>query len=67
MALELFLREDLLRSHRDFEDPAGGWHQTKPRDLFALGPQDFFRHTDGMGKVPSPVAVFNFHVELCGH
>ena len=67
MTAERLLGEDVLLAGSHFEDAAGGRDQTKGRDLLVLGLQDFFRHTDGMGKIASAAAVLDGDLHLLCH
>lgn len=67
MTAQLLLGKDLLPAGRDFEYTAGRRDQAERRDLLTLGLQDLLRHTDGMGKIASAVAVLDGDVELPGH
>lgn len=50
---QLFLGEDRLAVGDDLEDAPGGGNQTHRRHIVFLGLEDLFRHTDGMGEIPS--------------
>src|SRR5690242_15615312 len=49
----LFLGEDRLTVGDDLEDAPGGGNQTHRCHIVFLSFEDLFRHTDGMGEIPS--------------
>ena len=59
---QLLLGEDRLAVGDDFEDASGGGNQAQRRHVGFLGLEDLFRHTDGMGEIPSTGAVFDRHL-----
>src|SRR5579864_7701545 len=59
---QLLLGEDRLAVGDDFEDASGGGNQAQRRHIGFLRLEDLFRHTDGIGKVPSTGAVFDRHL-----
>src|SRR5579864_2299599 len=58
---QLLLGEDRLAVGDDFEDTSGGGNQAERRHISFLGLEDLFRHTDGIGKIPSTCTVFDRH------
>jgi hypothetical protein len=64
---QLLLREDRLAVGDDFEDAPGGGYQAERRHIILLCLEDLFRHTDGMGEIPSTGAVFDRHLLTLRH
>ena len=67
MAPRRFLRKDRPPARRHFEHPSRRRDEAERCDVIRLVLEDLFRHTDGMGKVPSADAVFDRNLWLAGH
>ena len=59
------LRKRQFTVDADFKAPAVGWHDGEAIEVHLFFVEDFFRQTDGSGKVSSPRAILNFN--FLGH
>ena len=66
-APQFLLREKRPTPGDNFEYPTGGGDQTQCGNLAILCLEDFFRHTDGVGEIPSARAVLDRDLNAAGH